>query len=442
MMETASSAWEPAPTSELGDLSGSDWRERLAVIVDTMKDLSRQTDPQRMVESYIRRIQQVVPVDCRISLSRRGLEWPQYRVTRFSGWGEEFNPWKQADQAPILSGGLLSELLYCDEPRIIGDLQLDPDDPAYEFLDGQRSLVAVPLYDQGVALNMVVLGRASPHAFREEDLPERVWMANLFGRATQNLVLAEQLDAAYQQVDRELQVVADIQRSLLPSELPEISTMRLAAYYQTSKRAGGDYYDFFPLSQGRWGILIADVSGHGTPAAVVMAICHAIAHTHCHEHAAPRQLLEMLNYQLATRYTVSSGHFVTAFYGVYEPESRRLRYASAGHNPPRLRHCGESHVVALDQANYLPLGLMPNLQYREAELQLRPGDRLVLYTDGVIEAANVHGELFGPTRLDMIVADCRDDAEGALQKVLAAVAGFTGGHAASDDRTLIIADVR
>ncbi len=104
-------------------------------------------------------------------------------------------------------------------------------------------------------------------------------MSNLFGRATHNLVLSDQLKVAYEAVDYEMKVVADIQRSLLPMQMPSIPTLSLAAHYQTSHRAGGDYYDFFPLPDGKWGILIADVSGHGTPAAVLMAVTHSLAHT-------------------------------------------------------------------------------------------------------------------------------------------------------------------
>src|SRR5207249_9646395 len=111
-------------------------------------------------------------------------------------------------------------------------------------------------------------------------VPELVWISNLFGRATHNLVLAEQVQSAFEAVDQEMKTIANLQRSLLPSPLPTIPRMGLAAHYQTSQRAGGDYYDFFPLPDGKWGILIADVSGHGTPAAVLMAVTHSIAHTY------------------------------------------------------------------------------------------------------------------------------------------------------------------
>lgn len=437
-------AWLPSPERAIRAgvaPSAADWQARLETVVDTMRQLSLQTDPQQMVRMYADRMQQLLPVDRRISLSRRGMSAPEYRITRFSGWQEEINPWREVHKLPTLSGGLLSQLVYADRPTIINDAEIDPEDPAAQYLEDQRSILAIPLFDQGASLNMVVVSRTEPNAFTMEELPERVWMANLFGRATQTLVLAEQRDAAYKEVDRELQVVADIQRSLLPAKLPAIPTLELAAHYQTSRRAGGDYYDFFPLSRGRWGILIADVSGHGTPSAVVMAVTHCIAHLHCSDNHSPRELLNFLNHHLASRYTSGSGHFVTAFYGIYDPATRGLLFSSAGHNPPRLRHCGQWEVDALDQANYLPMGFMPDLDYREAEVTLSPGDRLVLYTDGITEAANRYGDLFGVARLDMVVADCRDHADGALKKLINAVQAFTGDVPLSDDRTLIVMDV-
>src|SRR5262249_25376332 len=184
---------------------------------------------------------------------------------------------------------------------------------------GHRSLMAMPLFDQGVALNMVVRLKKEPAAFSREQLPELVWMSNLFGRATSNLVLSEELQRAYQDLDREFKIVGEIQRSLLPAELPTIPTLDLAAYYQPSQRAGGDYYDFFPLPEGKWGIFIADVSGHGTPAAVLMAVTHCIAHTHPGPPMLPARVLDYLNHHLARRYTSQNRSFVTAFYGIYHP---------------------------------------------------------------------------------------------------------------------------
>src|SRR5207244_896716 len=156
---------------------------------------------------------------------------------------------------------------------------------------------------------MIISMRREPNSFDPQRLPELVLTSNLFGRATHNLVLSEEVKRAYEALDQELMVVADMQRSLLPRTLPQIPTLELAAHYQTSRRAGGDYYDFFALPGGLWGILIADVSGHGTPAAVMMAVTHSIAHTHSGPPTPPGELLAFINRNLHARYTNDSGSF-------------------------------------------------------------------------------------------------------------------------------------
>ena len=227
--------------------------------------MSLQDDPQAMVRAYGARMRRFQKTDGFVALSRRGLEHPKYRVTRSSTWEKEVDPWKEKDRLPLLEGGLMGELLYGDVPRIIDDLRLADDDPARAYLGENRSLMAIPHYDRGVGQNMVLMLRKEPHAFPPEQFADWVWMSSLFGRATQNLVLSAELKKAYEVVERELKVVADIQRSLLPKTIPAIPTLSMAAFYQTSQWAGGDYYDFFPLPDGKWGLLIADVSGHGTP---------------------------------------------------------------------------------------------------------------------------------------------------------------------------------
>jgi sigma-B regulation protein RsbU (phosphoserine phosphatase) len=423
------------------DASNGDWRGRLAFIVKTMREMSRQTDAQAMVRAYGARVRQLMPADRRVSLSRRDLASPRFRITRSSTWEGEINPWKEKDRLPLLEGGLFAELIYGDEPRILDDFRIAPGDPAAEFLAGQRSLLAIPLYDQGVALNMVVLMRQEPGAFQPEQLPQTVWMSNLFGRAAHNLVLSEELREAYNTVDREMKLVAEIQRSLLPAQLPPIPTLDLAASYQTASRAGGDYYDFFPLSDGKWGILIADVSGHGTPAAVLMAVTHAIAHTHPGPSLPPGPMLDYVNRHLTARYTAQSETFVTAFYGIYDPAKRELAYARAGHNPPRLKRCANGTLTALDGVDGLPLGISADENYREARQRLQPGDQVVLYTDGITEARNPAGDMFGLRRLDESLACGAFAASELLGAVLDVLARFMAGRPADDDRTLLVARV-
>jgi sigma-B regulation protein RsbU (phosphoserine phosphatase) len=417
------------------------WQDRMALIVETMREMSCQTDPQAMVRVFGKRARELLPIDRNVSLSRRGLNPPQYCITRSSTWLSEVNPWKEKERLPVLSGGLLGELIYGEQPRIIDQIEIPPDDPAAEYFAGQRSLMAIPTFDQGIAVNMTVLMRAEPAAFSYEQFPEWVWFSNLFGRATHNLVLSGQLREAYNAVDQELKVVGDIQRSLLPARLPKIPTMDVAAYYQTSRRAGGDYYDFFPLPEGKWGIFVADVSGHGTPAAVLMAITHCIAHTRPGPPTPPADVLNYLNHHLATWYTARSGTFVTAFYGIYDPQNRELAYACAGHNPPRVKSCPAQSLSALDGVNGLPLGVELAERYEHCARQLRPGDQIVFYTDGITEARNPAGELFGTERLDEALTTCGPDATVVLNAVLASVEQFVAGYPADDDRTLLVASI-
>jgi sigma-B regulation protein RsbU (phosphoserine phosphatase) len=430
------------PNTSVLEADTDEWQARMRFIVQTMREMSLQVDPQEMVRTYGARMRQIMPADRWISLSRRDLDAPRFRITRSSTWKQVVNPWQDGAQLPILEGGLLGTLIYGDEPRVIDDVQVAEDDPAYEYLAGPRSLMAVPLFDQGVALNMVVLMRNEPAAFDRAGFPEWVWLSNLFGRATHNLVLAGQLRQAYNHAERELKVVADIQRSLLPRTTPAIPGLGLAAYYQTSKRAGGDYYDFFPLPDGRWGILIADVSGHGTPAAVMMAIMHSLAHNLPGPPDPPAMLLKHVNEHFATRYTSEGEAFVTAFYGIYDPARRELTYASAGHNPPRLKRCEDGSVHALDGVGNLPLGLFPGQEYEQATLRLRPGDQIVFYTDGITEARNDAGEMFGPGRLDEALENCHLDAQGLIETVLATLKEFTGDQPPGDDQTVVVAKVR
>ncbi len=430
-----------ANDAEKGTFRGP-WQDRLARIVETMREMSVHTDPQAMVRSYGSRMRDLMPADRYFSVSRRDLRSPSFRVTRSSTWAGEINPWRETGKLPLFEGGLVADLLYGDEPRIIDDLSVDPDDPMAAYLDGYKSAMAVPHYDRGEALNMVVLLRKEAGAFDREEFPEWVWLSNLFGRATHNLVLNDRLSQALAVVERELKIVADLQRALLPKTLPKIPNLSLAASYQTSRWAGGDYYDIFALPDGRWGLLIADVSGHGTPAAVMMAVTHSIAHTYPGDPERPGSLLNFINHHLATRYTADIEAFVTAFYGIFDPATKTLSYASAGHNPPRLKRCEDGSVLSLDGVGNLPLGVDVEMIYDEATLALRSGDQLVFYTDGITEATGPDGRsMFGTTRLDEALENCQLTADGLIQTVLDALAAFTGDAPAADDRTMLVAKV-
>lgn len=418
------------------------WNEELEIIDRTMRAISSITDPQELVEVYWSGIGELLPVYDFVATSRRNVEPPFYLVTRSSRFTENLNPWTQRDQLPRLSGGILGQITYANKPVLIDDLpaQLTEDDPGRFYLEGFGSLVAFPNYDNGEGINVTAMLLPPGAALDRSIIPTLHWQGGLFGRGTQNLVLRNQLTKALADLDEELQTVGEIQRSLLPDSLPSIPGWDVAAHYQTSARAGGDYYDFFPLADGGWGIFIADVSGHGTPAAVLMAITHAIAHCTPGTHMPPAALVRGLNDRLTQTYA-RNGTFVTAFYAALDPTTRRLRYSSAGHNPPRLVRGGR--VITLDQGRALPLGIIADEPYTEAAITLETGDLLLLYTDGITEAMAPHAhngdlELFGAERLDSVLLQCgAASARECIDRITQAVDTFSGNAPARDDRTLI-----
>lgn len=244
-----------------------------------------------------------------------------------------------------------------------------------------------------------------------------------------------------EELDRERRAVGEIQRSLLPASLPEIPGFEMSHYYQPSEHASGDYYDVVPLIDDQWGFVMADVAGHGTAAAVIMTVMRTLIHAELpsNRDKSAGEFLEHVNRVMSATY-LRNGLFVTVWAAVLDPVSRRLTYASAGHNPPRLLRGGS--VFALDVASGLPLGIDPVATYEDESITLESEDLLVIYTDGITEAMRpgIDGlELFGTERLDMVLTEWRSGRTSeCTERVTRAIAAFTNGAAPTDDQTMLI----
>ena len=411
-------------------------RPQLEETVEMLRELSRQRDPQKLVEVFRHRSRHLAGGEYLLSLSRRGLQPPWYRITRHADWPASFNPWDHQDELPLLRGGLLGELIYGDEPRIVPDLSISPNDPGRSYLRGARSILALPQYDSGIALNMVVRMSPEPYFFDQSKLPDALVMSNLFGRATYGLVLAKMLDRANTELEHELELVGRIQRSLLPDSLPHITGLDIAVSYETATRAGGDYYDFFPLCDGQWGIMIADARGHGAPAAVVMAVLRTNLHARRIDRLGPAQVLNELNRGLIDQSSPADCALVTAFYAVYDPSTRIFRYSVAGHVPPLLIKADLAWRELADVPAF-PLAVSRGTDFLEASASLSRGDTLLLFTDGVIEAFNRQDESFGMNRL--VAAACRPASSPGeiIGRINGDLARFVDGAPGHDDRTLV-----
>ena len=183
---------------------------------------------------------------------------------------------------------------------------------------------------------------------------------------------------------------------------------------------------------------MADVSGHGTPAAVLMAVCHSIAHTHSGPPAPPSELLGFLNKHLTARYTLGTGSFITAFYGIYDPTTRTMMYSSAGHCPPRIRKAKDGAIRSLDCARDLPLGIEASERYHDVVATFGVDDAILFYTDGITEGRVGNStELFGIERLDEVLAHCDNRPGEMIRRTLDSLELFTAGSPPADDRTLL-----
>jgi phosphoserine phosphatase RsbU/P len=401
-----------------------------------VRELSIQDDPDQLIRAFSRQADLLIPRDGVISVSRRDLEPYSYRITRSWRWREEINPWTEIHRLPMLEGGLLGRLLYEGKPVIFNRLEVPADDPAAEHLQGMRSLASAPGYDQGKPLNMVTLLRREPDSFVMEELETLLLHANLLGRAVNNLLLNQQLQETYRNLDNEKAQVGRMQRHLLPTTLPQIDGLELAAVYRTCSRAGGDYYDVLPLPDEQWGLFVADVSGHGTPAAVVMAMMHTLIHAFPGPVMPAAHVLSHINRHLLA--VAPEGMFATAFYGIYDPYYRRLRYASAGHPAPLLRR-RSGIIQGLEGTAGMPLGVVDEDSWAEHEVNLVPGETLLLYTDGILEGMNEAGEAFGRQRLDHALELGPMRALPLVEHLERHYRDFCNGLPDMDDRTLLAA---
>ncbi|RXE56788.1 stage II sporulation protein E [Methanoculleus taiwanensis] len=246
-------------------------------------------------------------------------------------------------------------------------------------------------------------------------------------------------DAYFSELERkraELQIAHDIQMSFLPEKLPRVPAYDLAAMSLPAKEVGGDFYDAIPLPDGRLGIVMADVSGKGVPAALFMALSRTVVRAHA-RHSGAKDAIQDANILIAE--DSKSGMFVTLFYGVVDAARLTMTYVNAGHNPPLLFRDGEPREL---KATGIILGVMEDAEYEEQTVDLRAGDLLLLYTDGVTEAIDPDDKQFGEERLIATVQECRHlPSSEIVERIQQAVFAFCGREPQFDDLTLMVLKV-
>ena len=237
-----------------------------------------------------------------------------------------------------------------------------------------------------------------------------------------------------ERVEQELQVARRIQQATLPKEIPTLDGWQITPYYQPAREVGGDFYEFFVLDGGRVGFAVGDATGKGVPAAFVMsATCALLGGVAAATGSSPGEVLYRVNEALLPR--IPANMFVTCFYAILDPESSTLAYANAGHDLPYVRrNGGECEEL---RARGMPLGLMPGMSYEENEIVLDAGEAALLYSDGLVEAHDPEGEMFGFPRLRELLAE-HGEERSLGDSVLEELYSFVGeGWEQEDDITLL-----
>ena len=240
-------------------------------------------------------------------------------------------------------------------------------------------------------------------------------------------------------LEDELKAASDVQRRLLPKKLPEIAGLKLAAHYETSLYAGGDYYDIAKMADNQWGFLVADAEGHSAPAAVMMAMTCALFRSYPEPPTEPGELIYFLNQHLCK---VADPSFVTALYIVYDGERHRLKISRAGHPPPMIYRASEKKAIEYTCGGVFPLGVDSYEQVPVTEAELQPGDRILMYTDGITERFSMDGETYGERRLlQQLEGSGNIQPEELLTAIMKDVDDFANGRPADDDQALLLAIV-
>jgi serine phosphatase RsbU (regulator of sigma subunit) len=210
----------------------------------------------------------------------------------------------------------------------------------------------------------------------------------------------DQLSLMRQSTEQELRLARSIQRASLPKEVPSLEGWQISPFYRPAREVGGDFYDFHPLPEGRLGLVVGDATGKGVPAALVMSTTCGMLRLAAQSSSSPGEMLERVNETLFPY--IPANMFVTCFYAILDPKSATLSYANAGHDVPYLHRNGEAEEL---KARGMPLGLMPGMGYEEKETILQAGEAAFLYSDGLVEAHDPKGEMFGFPRLRALIAE-------------------------------------
>ena len=312
-------------------------------------------------------------------------------------------------------------------------------DPRYiETNPETRSELAVPLIYKDNVIGVLDLEHTKRSFFTEDHQRTITTLAAQIAIAIENARLYEQIAKQERRLERDLAMARELQFRLLPQSLPKLPNLEIAAKFSPARAIGGDLYDFLAYSDSRTAIAIGDISGKGAPAAIYAALVSGILRSHAPIEPGPSEMLAAVNYSLAERRI--DGQFVSLIYAVWDDQNRALQVSNSG--LPRPVFCRNGKIQMIE-ATGLPLGLFDDAEYDELTFKAEPDDVFVFFSDGILDATNKAGDLFGRTRLEKVIAECcANSVESVVKSVFKAVAEHARGVETFDDQTVVAIKVK
>ncbi len=377
-------------------------------------------------------------------LMRRLIDYQMFSILLLDSTGEKlqhrfslrFNESIQLKHEIPLGRGLIGYSAETKEAVLVPDVKKDP--RYIEANPETRSELVVPLIYKNKVIGVLDLEHTRRGFFTDDHKRTTTTLAAQIAIAIENARLYEEVARQERRLERDLSLARELQVRLLPQARPKPAHLYVAAKFVPARAIGGDLYDFIPYSMSRLGIVIGDVSGKGAPAAIYAALVSGILRSHAPIEPMPAEMLSAVNLSLAERRI--EAQFVSLIYAVWDDEHRTLTVANSGLPRPIFVHGGKNEVI---EATGLPLGLFDEAEYDEFKFRMKPGDMFVFFSDGMLDARNRAGDMFGRRRVEEIVASCTaKSADCVVDSLFKAVAEHSAGVETFDDQTVVAIKVK
>jgi len=411
--------------------------DKLRMLLDITQKISRSLDLQEVLNQVMDTLDSLIPYDAAgifvlqcvdPTIVPEGEEPCTFKSEAVRGYDID----ELSELHLKLGEGFIGQVAMTGEPIISADVR---ENPVYvNARDRTRSEMVAPIISNDEVIGVFDLESDQLDAYSKDDLDVLMLLAAQVAIIIEKVMLHEQM-IEKKRLEGQLEVARQVQLELLPAGDPQLSGYDISAYNFPTEEVSGDYYDWVSIYDDQIAIVIADVSGKGVPAALLMAFLRASLRAATHIGYATHVSMAKVNYLLWE--SIERNQFVTAFYGILDGPNRTLSYSNAGHTPSLLVDANGSHRF-IDRGN-VPLGMFRDTRYHEYYLSFEPGDLLVLYTDGVTEANNSSGEEFGRERLAEAVKAHSDlSARDLIASLHREVINWTDGLGAGDDVTFFV----